>query len=168
VGVAVAEVVSKYCSGRVTLKWPNDVLVEGKKICGILSEMRTKGQEIDFVVIGIGININIDKKDFNEEFRNTSTSLKEENSAEISRTDFAAGLCRSLEKWYNRFITLGFPPVRDKWMEYSGLLGKYIEVKNRDEVQRGRVIEIDERGALVLCDDKKETSHVLTGDVFLI
>jgi BirA family biotin operon repressor/biotin-[acetyl-CoA-carboxylase] ligase len=69
VGVAVADVISKYCPGRVRLKWPNDVLIDGRKICGILTEMRTRADRVHFIIAGIGVNINMRKLDFPREIR---------------------------------------------------------------------------------------------------
>ena len=92
VGVAVAEVMSQYCKGRVRLKWPNDILIDGKKICGILTEMRTKADRVAFIIAGIGVNINMQKLHFPRELRETATSLRIETECEIDRLDFSVRL----------------------------------------------------------------------------
>jgi BirA family biotin operon repressor/biotin-[acetyl-CoA-carboxylase] ligase len=162
-GVAVAELLSGYCP--VALKWPNDILAGGRKISGILTEMRIKGQNLDFVVVGIGINVNMESTDFHEEIRDISTSLKEETANSISRVDLTVSLYRLFEKWYRIFIDEGFVPVRDRWMEYSDIIGKTIEVTGTGVVQRGRCGGIDSEGALLLIDGKNRTRRVLSGDV---
>ncbi|MBW2650237.1 MAG: biotin--[acetyl-CoA-carboxylase] ligase [Deltaproteobacteria bacterium] len=121
-GVAVAELLSAYCS--VALKWPNDILAGGRKISGILTEMKS-----------------------------------------VSRLELTANLYRLFEKWYRIFIDEGFLPVRDRWMEYSDIIGKTIEVTDRGAVQRGTCRGIDSKGVLLLIDDKNRTRHVLSGDV---
>ena len=167
-GVAVAELISDFCPGRVTLKWPNDVLIDGKKVCGILTEMKTKGDKIDYVIVGIGININMETGDFTEELQGSSTSLKEETTEHISRADFAAGLYNYFEKWYHTLITEGFDPIRDRWMKYSGIIGREIEVRAKKSKKRGRVVELDDMGALMIHDKREQKSRILSGDVTLI
>ncbi|MBW2595613.1 MAG: biotin--[acetyl-CoA-carboxylase] ligase [Deltaproteobacteria bacterium] len=162
-GVAVAELISAYCS--VALKWPNDILAGGRKISGILTEMKIMGRDVDFVVVGIGININMEADDFQEELLGISTSLKEQTSESVSRLELTANLYRLFEKWYRIFIDEGFLPVRDRWMEYSDIIGKTIEVTDRGAVQRGTCRGIDSKGVLLLIDEKNRTRHVLSGDV---
>ncbi len=162
-GVAVAELLGGYCP--VSLKWPNDILAGGRKISGILMEMRNKGSKIDFVVVGIGINVNMEPGDFHEELRPLSTSLKEQTSKNASRLDLTAGLYRLLEKWYRIFIDRGLPPVRDRWLECSGIVGKIIEVTDRGVVQKGRCQGIDGEGMLLLVDEENRTVSVRSGDV---
>ncbi len=166
-GVAVAELLSEYCPADVTLKWPNDVLIKGKKACGILTEMRTAGEQVDFVIVGIGVNIGMKKDEFHEEFRDSSTSLNEEVGKNVSRLDFAIRLYESLEKWYNKFLSEGFSPIKDEWLKYSGIIGKNIKVALRDDIQVGEAIGIDEYGALLILNGEKRTRRVIAGDVSL-
>ncbi|MBE9547384.1 MAG: biotin--[acetyl-CoA-carboxylase] ligase [Proteobacteria bacterium] len=166
-GVAVAELFSEYCPKDVTLKWPNDVQIKGKKVCGILTEMRTSGEKIDFVIVGIGINIGMKKEEFHEEFRDSSTSLSEEVGTDISRLDFAVKLYASFERWYERFLSEGFIPVKDAWMKYSGIIGKDIKITLRDDIQAGKAVGIDEYGALLILNGKNRTRRIMAGDVSL-
>lgn len=167
-GVAVAELISEFCPGKVNLKWPNDVLVDGKKVCGILSEMKTKGHKIDHIIVGIGININMERQDFPEELQSSSTSLKEETGNHISRTDVAADLYKFFEKWYFTLITEGFDSIRDRWIKHSGVMGREIEVRGKDSKKKGKVIGLDNFGALMLYDSEMSESRILSGDVFVI
>ncbi len=165
-GVAVAEALSTYVAEGVTLKWPNDVQIGGRKVCGILAEMRLKGSEVDFVVVGIGINVNIRREAFDPSFRETSTSLREELGREMSRLDVAVRMFDCFERWYGIFLRDGFQPVRDRWLTYAGILGREIEVRSGDEVQAGRVIGIDGEGALLL-ETRGGMRRVIAGDVIL-
>ncbi len=167
-GVAVAEVISLFCPGTVQLKWPNDVLIDRKKMCGILSEMKTKGDNIDYVIVGIGININMERGDFPEELQGSSTSLMEETTGPISRTDFAVDLYKYFETWYRTLITEGFDPIKERWMNYSGIMGREIEVRGRNGTTGGRVVGLDNMGALMLYDKKEQKSRILSGDVTII
>jgi BirA family biotin operon repressor/biotin-[acetyl-CoA-carboxylase] ligase len=165
-GVALAELLSAYCP--VTLKWPNDILAGDKKISGILTEMKIRGGNIDFVVVGIGININMEPDDFKKELLDISTSLKMQISERVSRLELTAHLYGLLEKWYRLFIEEGFLPVRDRWMKYSDIIGKTIEVRDRDVVQKGTCRGIDHNGLLLLGNEKNRTIQILSGDVKVI
>ncbi len=166
-GVAVADVLSEYCPGTVHLKWPNDVLVGMKKICGILTEMKAKEAAVEYVVIGIGLNINIKRDDFLEEFRGQSTSLLEETRRETSRNEAAAELFDSLGEWQQLFLNHGFDRVRSKWLDYAGILGRRVEVKSRNIAEKGTVLGIDEEGALLLEGDTSQILRILSGDIYL-
>jgi BirA family biotin operon repressor/biotin-[acetyl-CoA-carboxylase] ligase len=165
-GVAVAETLSAYCGDAVTLKWPNDVMIRGRKVCGILTELRLRGSEVDFVIVGIGININMDQEDFDESF-GVSTSLKAELGREVSRTEVAARLLDDFGAWYRIFLEEGLKPVRERWIISSGMLGKKIEVRMKGAVERGTVAGLDENGALLLVDEGSKTKRVIAGDVTL-
>ncbi|MFA4916874.1 MAG: biotin--[acetyl-CoA-carboxylase] ligase [Syntrophales bacterium] len=165
-GVAVAELLCPYCPS-VALKWPNDVQVGGKKMSGILTEMRASGKEVEFVVVGIGINVNMKREVFDGDIRKVSTSLREETGADISRVALTVKLCDNFERWYKKYIREGFGPVRDAWLGYS-IKEMYTKVVSGDKVQKGQVIGIDETGALLLIDENKITRQIIAGDVSII
>jgi len=165
-GVAVAELLSSYCSS-VTLKWPNDVQIGGKKVSGILAEMRASGKRVDFIIVGIGININMKMEDFEEAIQDISTSLREETGGDISRVNLTVKLYDSFERWYTRYIREGFNPVRDMWLKYDSK-GRHIQVVSGDELQKGEVVGIDGDGALLLLDEDKNTRRIIAGDVSII
>jgi len=162
-GVAVFDLLKGYCP--VSLKWPNDILAGGRKISGILTEMRSRGSKVDFVVVGIGINVNMEPGDFQEDLRLRSTSLKEQTARHISRLELTAGLYRELERWYRLFIEDGLAPVRDRWLECSDMVGKTVEVTNRGVVQRGKCQGIDDEGMILFTDKKNRMISVRSGDV---
>jgi len=166
VGVAVADIISKYDPGQVRLKWPNDVLIDGKKICGILTEMRTKADRVHFIIVGIGVNINMRKLDFPREIRETATSLRIGTECEIDRLDVAIRLFENLERWYRIFLNGGEAAIREKWLQYAELIGKRIEVVFKSDMQRGTVVGLDENGALLL-EGETGVQQVLAGDVYI-
>jgi BirA family biotin operon repressor/biotin-[acetyl-CoA-carboxylase] ligase len=168
-GVVVAEVLSRYHPAGIGLKWPNDVQIGGKKVCGILTEMKVSDQQnIDFIIVGIGININMTREDFDGSFREISTSLKEETGRDIPRLDFTATLYNHFEKWYATWIAQGFDPVRNAWLKCSSMVGKRIEVVFYGDVQTGEVIGIDEYGALLLRDKNDARKTVMAGDASIL
>jgi BirA family biotin operon repressor/biotin-[acetyl-CoA-carboxylase] ligase len=166
VGVAVADVISQYCPGKVRLKWPNDILVDGKKICGILTEMRTKADRVAFIIAGIGVNLNMQKLHFPRELRETATSLRIETDLDIDRVDFAVRLFEILGNWYRVFLNGGAAAIREKWLQYADLVGKRVEVVFKETVQHGTVRGLDENGALLL-EGETGMQQVLAGDLYI-
>ena len=167
-GVAVAETLNPYCGGRAELKWPNDVLIGGKKICGILAQMKTVESGIDFVVVGIGININIHRNQFSNEINEIATSLAIESGGEIPRSDVIIRLYENLTKWYKKLQICGFEPVRQAWLDLTPMIGKTVQVRFSEEVVSGTACGLDEDGSLILQTDLNSTLRVSAGDATII
>jgi BirA family biotin operon repressor/biotin-[acetyl-CoA-carboxylase] ligase len=167
-GVAVVEAISVFCPESVRLKWPNDVFMRGKKVCGILTEMKTTGKAVEVVVVGIGLNVNSTCLDFDPEYRNTATSLREETGRILHREEVAFYLCESIEKWYQIFLRGGFAPVREKWLASSEMMGSRVRVLFQREVQEGVVAGIDLDGALLLEDKMGAIRRIIAGDASIM
>lgn len=163
-GVAVADALALYCPREVTLKWPNDVKIRGRKVCGILTEMKTMRGIIDFVVVGIGINVNVKRDELDDAFRNAASSLREEVGRELSRLDLTENLFAHLEDLYGKYIREGFGPIRDRWLSYADIMGKLMQVVFGDEIREGVAVGIDEDGALLLRDETGTVRRILAGD----
>ena len=167
-GVAVAEAVRRYCTAGVGLKWPNDVRIGGRKVCGILAETLLKGKTLEAVVIGIGLNVNIERDAFDPEFRGLATSLGTETGKRLVREEVAVTLFAALDCWYKRFLNEGFSPVREAWLSLSELEGQKIRVLFQGEEREGRVAGIDQDGALLLCDDQGVLMRITAGDATMV
>jgi BirA family biotin operon repressor/biotin-[acetyl-CoA-carboxylase] ligase len=166
-GISVAEAILEYCSQGVALKWPNDVLINDKKICGILTEMKTYGEKPAFVIVGIGVNINMRVGEFAEDIRNQATSLYEETGRETDRSDFVIRMLGKFEHWYRIFLAGNYEEIRASWLKYSNMIGKQVQVCFRDKIENGKVIGMDEKGALLIVDDLNRVKEILAGDVSL-
>ena len=167
-GVAVAELLSGYCPEGVSIKWPNDVLIRGKKACGILTEMKASGGAVDFIILGIGLNVNMDREDFDDSLHGTATSLKVETGKAQDRLDVISRLFDRIEKWYGIFVRAGFAGFRDAWLGHADILGKPIRVVNRDESKTGVVFGIDDDGAILMRHQNGSIQRVIAGDVHLL
>lgn len=163
-GVAVAETLIPYCPGKVMLKWPNDVLIDGKKVCGILSQMKMSGNAIDFIVVGVGINVNLNREQFPTDIQSIATSLAMEAGREISREELIISLYENLSKWYKELLQRGFGPIKEKWLSLSPMIGQTVSVLFREEAVSGKAIGLGEDGSLMLLTDKNETIQVSAGD----
>jgi len=164
-GVAVAEILeSCYCPVGVSLKWPNDVLLNGKKVCGILSQARIARDKLDFVVLGIGVNVNITHGQFPEEIRDRATSLYIEGGKEIIRLELLIRLYENLEKWYKKLLQDGFGDVKENWLKLAPMIGKSIQVVFDHETINGTAAGLDEDGSLILLGSDNKQIKVSAGD----
>src|SRR3989304_1517083 len=169
--VAMAETISKFLNNgsgykpEPTVKWPNDILINSKKTAGILTEMSSEIDRINFVVIGIGVNVNMPKKMLPEELRTVATSLREETGKEISRTDFIRTLYLSIEKWYKLYLKNGFEPIREAWNSYFNMAGKVVKVQQMDRVIEGVAVGIDADGTFLLQVKSGSVLRIISGDV---
>ncbi len=167
-GVAVAEAISAVCPGRVGIKWPNDLLIGGRKVCGILAETKMAKDVIESVIVGIGLNVNIKRVDFDPALRETATSLWEETGREHSREDLLLLLCERFEAWYEIFLRDGFAPVSEGWLARAEMAGKRIRVLFRNEVREGSFVGIDRDGALLIADEQGAVSRITAGDATIM
>jgi len=163
-GVAVAETLDPYCPGKVSLKWPNDVQIGGKKVCGILTQMKTATGVIDFVVVGIGVNVNWNLKEFPEDIQKMATSLSVEAGREVSRLELIILLYENLAKCYRELSQNGFAPLRKKWLDRTTMIGKPVSVIFGKETINGEAADLDEDGSLVILVDGNKKVKVAAGD----
>jgi len=155
--VAVAATIRKLFGLNAELKWPNDVLIEGRKVCGILAEMDAEMDVVNFVNVGIGINANTSVL----QFAKTATSLKDVLGREISRKEFLSVLFREIEQ--QQALLMEADLIKE-WKELSGTLNKYVMILSPGEVIVGRAIDIDATGALIVKERNGSLKKALAGD----
>ncbi len=119
--VATADAIEKYSNLKPSIKWPNDLLLKERKVAGLLNEIHSEADQIHFIILGIGINLNMGIRRFPEEIRNKATSLSEEMGRTVSRRDFAALLLEELERWYEILSNSDGTPVLRAWRERAQL-----------------------------------------------
>ena len=171
--VAVADAIVEECGITPTIKWPNDVLVQGKKVCGILSEMHTSQTSTDTlkaVVVGIGVNLNARLDAFPEELREKASSLLLITGQPVERGAFAASLLTHLEQSYLVWLQEGFSVLRSVWERYAGgLIGKQITVAAPEGTISGTVLGLDTDGALLVREQSTDAPRrLVAGDVTVI
>ena len=162
--VAVARSIEAVAGLETKLKWPNDVLVKGGKVCGILIENELKGDRVVWAVIGIGINVNIRMRDF-PEIADTATSLYDELGKELSRVGIIRRLLVELERLY---LSLGDGgDIYQEWCDRLITLGKRVQVISGGDVLQGVAEDVNRDGSLLLKHSNGHLSHIVTGDVTL-
>lgn len=149
---------------KPALKWPNDVLVNGKKICGTLLELSTEADLVRFVVVGIGLNVNMRKGEMPDEMRSKATSLLIETKIVYERTRVCGMLLNNIESYYDLLRNHGAVKLVRAWEEKAEIKGKSIEITQQGEVFRGIAEGVGDDGALLLNDHGK-VRRVIVGDV---
>ena len=145
------------------IKWPNDILVHGKKLVGILTLMSASVEKSDYMSMRIGINTGIKKNEFPEDFREGATSFLNEG-INVSRKDLLAAILGELEKEYSIAQDEGFDKVLDDWRALSVTLGQEVRVIFGDDSYTGKAVDIDRDGCL-LVNTGSEVKRVIAGDV---
>jgi BirA family biotin operon repressor/biotin-[acetyl-CoA-carboxylase] ligase len=147
--VALAETLRE-AGASAAIKWPNDLLVDGRKIAGILAEMTAEAENLSFVVMGVGVNLNLRTADLPPELASAATSLMEARGQRVPRALFTAALWTRLERWLDVHQESGFAPVRDAWRALSNTLGQDVLVRTETREFRGMAEDLDETGALLV------------------
>jgi len=164
--LAVAEVLHEKYRLRTETKWPNDVLVNGKKICGILAEMNTKEENVNYVILGVGVNANFRADDvLPESMKTTPTSIENELGKKIRLESLLKALLEEMENIYDNYLESGFAPLLERWKRYAGFLGHTVMVTDENETLNGLALGVDMEGALILKLEDGKTRRILVGDV---
>jgi BirA family biotin operon repressor/biotin-[acetyl-CoA-carboxylase] ligase len=166
--VAAAEALFAQAALPVSVKWPNDILVGGKKIAGILTEMRLAGDRIDHVVIGMGVNVNTPAECLPPEIAAVATSLCAVTGRTFPRTGLLRAYLEKLEGWYALFQERRFEPIRERWLEIARIIGKQVQITGVGRTYEGEVVDVDPNGFLILKSPDGAVERILAGDVSMI
>jgi BirA family biotin operon repressor/biotin-[acetyl-CoA-carboxylase] ligase len=164
---AVAKTIETMFGLKAVVKWPNDVLVNGRKICGILTEISTRNSVVEFVVVGVGINANIDLESFPLSLQGTVTSLKNELGYRIKRRALTGNFLQNFEHRYRHLHHGLWSGLLKEWKSMATFLGEQVEVTSFDEFFVGEAWDIDEDGALIIRLKNGTLKKIITGDVTL-
>jgi BirA family biotin operon repressor/biotin-[acetyl-CoA-carboxylase] ligase len=161
--LAVTKTVNSY-GLHTSIKWPNDVRVNNKKIAGILLESEVNGHTINYVVIGIGINLNLDREKLPADIRSQSTSMTSELGHPLDYYEFLTAFFKQFEVFYALFIKQQYERIVDEWKTSTDTLGKTIRVHTSAETIQGLAFDVDQLGFLLLKTEKGEIRKILSGD----
>lgn len=165
--VAVADAIERTTGLAAGVKWPNDLIVRGRKVAGILGEMAAENSRLRHVVLGVGINVNQTEEGFKGELEKTASSLRIEVGHHVDRTAMVRSLCRGLDDWYDRFLSDGVASILERARQLCLTLGRAVVARSGNQELRGLAVAIDDAGALVIRDDSGEAHRLLAGDVTL-
>jgi BirA family biotin operon repressor/biotin-[acetyl-CoA-carboxylase] ligase len=164
--VAVASAVRERQGLAAGIKWPNDILLAGKKCCGLLTEMSSEPDRIKHIVLGIGVNVNMDLDALPPDVRQRSTSLAAVHGAPLDRTRLLADLLEQLDRWYACFLRSP-GAVLDAWRRLNVTMGRSVSVRCREEAIEGVARDVDEDGRLIIAMPDGTERAVASGEVTL-
>ena len=166
--LAVAETIRDLYGLNTETKWPNDVLVDGKKVCGILAETSSIGERLKFVVLGIGINANFNVREkFPKKLQKTATSLQEVLDRKVDGEKLFKKLLEKLENFYACFLQSGFVQILEEWKELASFLGRQVVVLSGNRKWTGTALNVEKDGSLILKLEDGTVKRFLSGDVTL-
>ena len=152
---------------RPEIKWPNDILIGGKKVAGILTELSAELDKVRHVILGIGVDVNLGPGELPAELKKTATSLKIESGEPISRPGLAVAILRELDGDYSRVCSGKFAALTDEWEQHCTTIGRNVTVQIGDRKIRGRAESLDDAGALLLRTEHGRLEPITGGDVTL-
>lgn len=161
--LAVNEAIRKL-NINTNLKWPNDIFYKNKKVCGILSQSKSKGNEVDRVVVGVGVNVN--QKEFPKNLAKASTSLRIIKGEKINKERFLADILNNFSFYYEMFENNEINDIINKWKSNMLLLHKVISISTSDNKKyKGEVVDITDKGELVVKKENGEVDKFIAGDI---
>jgi len=163
--VAVAETLQEELGLPARIKWPNDVLINDKKIAGLLSEAITDMDGIEYIVIGIGLNINNPESDFPDDFRTDPTSILAEKKQPVSRVKLMQRLLAKLEHHYYLLLKGDFAETLSTGKRLSMVIGQMVSLETSQGLVTGRAVDIDEDGFLLVDDGSGFQHTVISGEI---
>lgn len=153
---------------EVTIKWPNDVQVNGRKVAGILTELSAEMDSVRYLVLGVGLNVNQSEGDFPPSLKPIATSIYRETGSFCERAPLAARILEELEADYQRITTGRFEAVADEWERHCNTLGKSVRIQVGDRQIQGQAESLDGEGALLLRTSYGNLERIIGGDVTVI
>lgn len=148
------------------IKWPNDILVKGRKICGILTELKAEADRLHYLVVGIGLNVHHTLDDFPLEIKESATSIFLENDGQLpDRKETAREILREMDSVYREYLTMGAEGILEQWKALNITLGRKITIKSLRESFAGRALDVDKYGALTVAGPGGERKRFVTGEI---
>ncbi|MEJ0090916.1 MAG: biotin--[acetyl-CoA-carboxylase] ligase [Limisphaerales bacterium] len=165
--VALRRAIKSVTGLAADIKWPNDLLIGGKKVVGILTEMSAEVDRVRHIILGIGVDVNQGVDEFPAELRKIATSLKIEAGEEICRAELAVEILRELDADYARICGGKFPVVADEWEAACATIGRNVSVQTGVHKISGRAESLDDDGALLVRTEHGRLERIIGGDVTL-
>jgi BirA family biotin operon repressor/biotin-[acetyl-CoA-carboxylase] ligase len=162
--MALAKAIKETAGLDTLIKWPNDVVADGKKLCGILTESSTDLEYINYVVVGIGVNCN--QMEFPEEIRETASSIRLETGEKINRCQLLGGFLTHFESYYETFLeTEDLSKLQQEYNELLVNRNRTVKIIEKDRERIMTAMGIDENGALLVKDDEGNEEAIISGEV---
>jgi len=165
--VAIVQAIEEMSGLTPEIKWPNDILLNGKKVTGILTELQAEADRIHSIIVGIGLNVNQKQEDFPAELHGIASSLYIESGSLTSRSALIRSIFSHFEKLYILYLKEGFYPIKILWEGYAISIGRVIKARTLTNVIEGKALGITDEGVLMLEDKAGSIHHVYSADIEL-
>lgn len=162
--LAVTDAIEEIFGLTSKIKWPNDIYINMKKVGGILTELSSKGPEIEYVIIGLGLNINWKPENLSE-MRYSATCVSDEVGGPLSREKVISSILKKIDLYYKMFSEGMSRELLELWRDRSIILGKMVEVDTGEGTISGRALRVDHRGSLIIENENGDKKEVIFGDV---
>ena len=159
--IAVRNAIKEITNLSPTIKWPNDLLCNGKKICGILTELDAEIDTINHLILGIGINVN---NTIDPELTHCATSLQQEAQKKISIVDLIKHLLTNFDTLYQNIQRKEYQTIRNQWLENTDTIGRTVRIDSGTNIIEGTALGITEEGHLIIETNTGKT-RILSGDI---
>lgn len=163
--VAVAKTIREITGIHAGIKWPNDVLIDHRKVCGILIEMSAEIDKINYIVVGVGVNVSLSK--IPSELEGVAISLAQQEHLKVTRAQLLAALLNNMDNLYTEFLAGKFSEILTAWKGMSVTLNRRVRVMSGSEMEEGIAFDLDDDGALILMKNDGSVKRILSGDVSL-
>lgn len=150
IAVAVAEAIRDFLNLPAVIKWPNDILINNKKVCGILVEAATPRGREPYFLVGIGLNVNLTKSELPKDVIYSVTSLLIENGSRVNRIDLARALLRQLDRWYTALKDEDYKRIRERWVKLFPMIGRRVRIQERNNEHVGTIVNLSAKGGLIM------------------
>jgi BirA family biotin operon repressor/biotin-[acetyl-CoA-carboxylase] ligase len=167
-GIACCRAIRDITALATEIKWPNDVVISGKKLGGILTELKSKGDRISFAIIGIGINVNVPLEGFPPDVRGMATSIRDETAKDHSTDVIIEGVLNEIDLWTAILDEKGGAPILDEWRRLTTMLGRTVNVTLGRETLTGVAEDLDEQGMLILRLPSGISRKINAGDLTVL
>jgi BirA family biotin operon repressor/biotin-[acetyl-CoA-carboxylase] ligase len=166
--VAVASVLQKHYGINARIKWPNDVVVSGRKICGALTELVAEQDAVRYAIVSFGLNVNQTRSRFPADVADLATSMRIETGRRIERPDVLRTILRELDSLYATFKNDAGADILKRWREHSCTLGKRVTIRLREEIIEGMARDLADDGSLIVESDAGLIRQISYGDVTIL
>lgn len=166
-GVAVRRAILKTTGIEAGIKWPNDLLIDGKKVCGILLESANEDDFVRYCIAGIGISVNLKEEDYPDELKSIATSLRMASGHNINRNELICSILNEMESLYGLYNEQGFEPIASLWEASSVTMNREVCVQSPKGVMNGTAAGLHPSGALLVRNEDGELTPVFSGDITL-
>ncbi|GKV67969.1 bifunctional ligase/repressor BirA [Sporosarcina sp. NCCP-2716] len=166
--VAIVRAIEECTSVTPSIKWPNDILVNGRKLTGILTELQADPDRVKAIILGIGMNVNQEPDDFPSELQSIATSLRIEEGQPVSRAKLVAAVLSYLEQYVSLYVEKGFAPLKLLWESYADSIGRRIRVSTLQETYEAVARGISDDGRLEVQLDDGTIRGIYSADIHII